>query len=191
MMKTLGLMLALIVLSAAVVKAGEQSLAEVAKAEESRRKAMGGKSRVYTNGDLKPTGDTPGSPATVPTAVPKASENAANGDKPQASATNETQVTDEKPELVKPREKRDEKHWQERAQAIRSRLSQLRADVTAIQSRIEILSAAPQTPAIASETRQSQQDLNRFQSELRLIEVDWAQFEDRAREAKVPSAWLQ
>ena len=97
----------------------------------------------------------------------------------------------------KAREKRDEEHWRERTKLIRERLNRLRADVAAIEGRVaglrtELESApAPRATVLAQELRQASGDLTRFRMELRHIEQEWTTFEERARQAQIPSNWLQ
>src|SRR5262245_37740795 len=88
-----------LMLIGAVASLRAQSLAELAKKEEERRKAIGQPSKVYTNKDLgappapstpPPSTATPSSsaPATAPSAAPSA-EKAPEGDKSAAPASNQ------------------------------------------------------------------------------------------------------
>jgi hypothetical protein len=167
-----------------------QSLADVAHEEEQRRQTIVEPGRVYTNRDLPEPSEAP--PARDPSVATVAPADAKeDGKEAQTNAKSAGGTNKPKNVPVAPRVKRDERHWRERTQQFRTRLDKLRADVAAIQSRVESLRASAQTPAIISDTRQAEQDLRKFQSELHFIELDWAQFEERARDADVPSAWLQ
>jgi len=92
---------------------------------------------------------------------------------------------------VAPRLKRDEQVWRDRAADFLARIGRLRGDVAAMQSKLATLRAGDQTLATTAETREATRALAKFQDDLRLIELARTQFEQRAREASVPPAWLQ
>jgi len=161
-----------------------QSLADVARQEEERRKALNTPtSRVYTNRDLS---EAPPSAATAakPDAVDAKKEAVKTGTGDATAATAEAP----KAEANK---YRDEKHWRDRALSYRTRLTKLRADVEAIQARVESLRAGGQTPGLLADLRLAEQDLTRFKNQLASIQKEWSQIEQKAREDKIPGTWLQ
>lgn len=162
-----------------------QSLANVAKQEEERRKTVSKTGRVYTNQDL---------PETSPAAPPQAASPAVTA-KPEVAASMKEPGKSEAADEAKQPEKtvnehRDEKQWRERAQTYRTRLAKLRNDVANAEGRLETLRAAQQTPVVLSEIQMTDKDLRKFQSHLQAIETEWAQVEDKAREAGA-TAWIQ
>jgi hypothetical protein len=162
-----------------------QSLADVARQEEERRRSLNTPaSRVYTNRDL---GEAP-QPAPVSAASAAKPEAAASKIAPEKAEGGEATAEAPKAEVNK---FRDEKHWRDRTLAYRERLTKLRADVAAIQSRVETLRAADQTPSTLGELRLSEKDLIKFKNQLASIEKEWSQIEQKAREDKVPGTWLQ
>lgn len=179
-----------------------QSLADVARKEEERRKSAGTSGRVYTDRDLPsvPAGEATATPAAAGRdSTSSASSPATTGGKEgePKERTADAPAESKKTVPVAPRVKRDEEHWRERAQLIRSRLDRLRADTTAIEGRIAELNAklagasAPRAQTINTEIRQATEDLSLFQNDIPLIEQEWAIFEGRARDAKVPADWVR
>ena len=171
-----------IALSAA---ASGQSLADVARQEEERRKATDTQARVYTNEDLGKASQAAPVPRPAAAAKPEATPSKAEAGKAEG-----TDAAAGAPK-AEANEHRDEKHWRERSRSYRERLDKLRADVSAIQSRVEALQAAAQTPAVLSDLRIAEKDLTKFKNQLGFIQKEWSQIEAKAREDKVPAAWLQ
>ena len=203
MMRTMGRMAIVCALVALGAASSEgQTLGQAAQTEAARRARQKETGKVITNDDLKllaparatpdAKGVNPVAPADAAAAVPSAAD-AKPAEKPETPPA----ATEQQPEPVKARLKRDEEHWRERAKVIRDRLDRLRADAMAIESRIaslqlELQSATPETaPALTSEIDQATKDLARFNKELRLIEGEWRAFEDRAREARIPQTWIR
>lgn len=164
-----------------------QSLADVARQEEARRKALNTPtSRVYTNRDLaEATPPAPASPATA--AKTEAADAKTEAGK---AGTGDSTATAEAPK-AEANKYRDEKHWRDRALSYRTRLTKLRADVEAIQARVESLRAGGQTPGLLADLRLAEQDLTKFKNQLASIQKEWSQIEQKAREDKVPGTWLQ
>jgi hypothetical protein len=90
--------------------AGAQSLADVARKEDARRKQQGKPTKVYTNDSLAPA--TPGTPATPAPAAASAAAPAAPG-----AAEPTKPATDARPEPEK-----GDKYWRERIAAARAEL---------------------------------------------------------------------
>ena len=165
-----------------------QSLADVARQEEERRKSLTTQGRVYTNEDLGENSQ-PAPPVAVTAAKPDV---AASKTEPIKAETGkgEAEVGPEAPK-AEANIHRDEKHWRGRAQQYRERLNKLRADVAAIQAKVETLRAAPQTSAVLGDIGVAEQDLMKFKNQLAFIDKEWSQIEQKAREDKIPGTWLQ
>jgi hypothetical protein len=174
------------------VAAHSQSLADVARQEAERRKSIGSQARIYTNDDLGTPSPTPSTPAGAAEKTTSTAAKPATGTEPKAQAAGEAgaPAPAEKPK-PEPNPFRDEKHWRERSLQYRQRLEKLRADVAAIQSRVDELRATNQTPAVAADLKLAEQDLTKYRNQLRYIETEWAGIEQKAREANVPATWLQ
>src|SRR5687768_13752400 len=101
-----------------------QSLGEVARKEQTRRKNVAGTGKVYTNENLRGGSDAaPPPPAAVPSQAPP-SPSASQGKSPQAAADDP---------------KKDEAHWRGRMAAARGSLERARAFQEALQSQINAL----------------------------------------------------
>ena len=154
-----------------------QSLADVARQEEARRKSVQASGRIYTNQDLPETLSPPTNAA--PPAPAKADAPVANdAGKGAAGGTAEEPA---KKKVVNPH--RDEKQWKGRALEYRTRLTKLREDVAGYESRLETLRAATQTPVVASEIRVVEQDLLKARMSLQSLETEWARVEKQAQES--------
>lgn len=103
-----------------------QSLADVARAEEERRRAIKTPAKVYTNDNLTQGREKPAPPA-PPSAPPVSSADPApklQPAKPAAPAA----------------EAKDEKYWRTRIQAVQQSLSRNKVFLDALQSRVNALS---------------------------------------------------
>ena len=161
-----------------------QSLADVARAEEARRKSIKQPStKVYTNDDLARGRDTTATPAPAPTTpAPAADANAPAADSPATSA--------EPP--------KDEKYWRNRITNARNALERSKAFFDALQSQINGLNTEfvnvddPAQRALVEQKRQgaiAQQD--RVKAEIAQQTKAIADIQDEARRASVPAGWLR
>ncbi len=155
--------------------AAAQSLADIARAEEARRKALGSAGKVYTGETLRPAPPAP----PVEQAAPAASEPAAD-----------------EPEAEDP--KQDEKTWRARIEGERSALQRAQMFAEALQSRINALSAdfvARDDPAqrnqIGVERAKALAELSRVQQEIQQHTKNVAAIQDEARRAGVPAGWAR
>jgi hypothetical protein len=167
--------------------ASAQTLAEVAKKEEARRKDVKSGGKVYTNVDLRrditasrPANATPAQPEPG-TQVPALNlpagkvEGGAEGD-----------------------EKKDEKYWRERMAAARSMLERSRIFADALQSRINALSTdfvnrddPAQRAQLSMERQRAVAELDRVNKEMADQTKAIADIEEEARKAGVPPGWLR
>lgn len=171
--------------------AGAQSLAEVARAEEARRKQQPKSAKVYTNQDLTrdhttPTSATPPASLTTPADGTTAAAAPAPSDPPPVEA----------PAAQSP--VRDQKYWRERIGAARSDLERSKTFADALQSRVSALTADfvnrddPAQRAVIEQNRlKALAELERVQREIAAQTKAITAIEDEARKAGVPAGWLR
>jgi hypothetical protein len=164
-----------------------QSLADVARAEEARRKTVTEPAKVYTNESLKQDITAP-RPANASPAVP-------------TPATPDTQV----PSLnlpggnsEPPPPAKDQAYWSARIKAAREALSRSQIFADALQSRINALTTdftnrddPAQRSLIELERQRSLAELDRVKKEIADNTKEIAKIEDEARRAGVPPGWLR
>ncbi len=194
---------ALLVTVAASASPSGQSLAEVARQEEARRKAIKGPAKVYTNDSIRggssPAAPPPASPApataaaggsvaTPATATPSSSK-AASASTPSAAA---------EPADQQPGEKKDEHYWRKRVQAERDALARAQIFAESLQTRINVLSAdfvnrddPAQRAVIANDRQKALDELERVKQEIVAHTKGIAGVQDEARRAGVPPGWLR
>jgi hypothetical protein len=166
--------------------AGAQSpppLAEVARAEEARRKAVSKSSKVYTNEDLRPditrtppaTNATPGAPSTQ---VPQLN---LPGGKAEPAP-----------------EEKDQAHWKGRIGAARAAVDRSKIFADALQSRINALTTdftnrddPAQRAQLELERQRALAELDRVKKEIAEQTKAIADIEEEARRAGVPPGWLR
>jgi hypothetical protein len=166
-----------------------QSLADVAKKEEERRKTVAQPAKVYTNKDLAPT-----PPATTPppdTRTPAAARPEAVKDKDK-EPPNGAQPAGEKP-VVK-----DQTYWGDRKKSLTAQLDRDQTLADALQSRINALTtdfvnrADPAQRAIIERDRQKAlAELGGLKKQIEDDKKAIAGFEEEARRAGVPPGWLR
>jgi hypothetical protein len=189
-----------------------QSLADVARKEQERRKAATSAAKpdkdkekdkdkakkVYTNDDLGPGGPQP---EAAPT------EAASGQAAPPAQATH----THEAPAAQTPApaagapapeaaagENRDENWWRNRITTARADLQRQTLFLEAIQSRVNALTTdfvnrddPAQRDQIAVERQKNLSELERVQKEIERLKKQVADIEEEARRAGVPAGWLR
>jgi len=165
-----------------------QTLADVARAEESRRKSSKKATRVYTNNNLKPD-NTPSRPAPQPppsdapvapdTVVPEV--NLPGGTSPAA-----TPVV------------RDQAYWANRIAMARAAVDRSRVLAAALQSRINALTTdfvnrddPAQRAVIQTDRQTALAELERLRVEQAAQEAEIVKIEEEARRAGVPAGWLR
>jgi hypothetical protein len=164
-----------------------QSLADVSRAEEERRKTIKNPSKVYTNKDLTSVPPPP-APATD-AAAPAEGEAAA-----KEGAADTAKPADDKPaEPVK-----DQAYWGGRAKELQTQLERDQAFAEALQSRINALTTDFENRSDPAQRALVEQDRNRALAELerlrQAIQNDQkaiADFDEEARRAGVPPGWLR
>ncbi len=162
-----------------------QNLADVARAEEARRKTITGQVKVYTNDTLRGVDGGP-PPATTP--VPAASGQAAapSAAKPAAAAAST------------PDPAKTETYWRDRLTAAREGIKRSQAFFDALQSQINGLYTEfvnmgdPAQRAVIEQKRLAAiAEQDRVKADIGKQTKALADIEDEARKANVPAGWLR
>ena len=171
------------------VAVSAQSLADVARQEEARRKALtekGEKGKVYTNDSLKPA-PAP-EPAPTPAAAP-ATQPAAAPDADKAKSKDDDKAADAK---------KDEETWRKRVATERDALDRANTFADALQSRINALAndfAARDDPfqrqQIANDRQKALTELDRVKQEIQQHTKAITDIQEEARRAGVPAGWVR
>jgi hypothetical protein len=164
-----------------------QSLGDVAKREDARRKSVKNPSKLYTNESLRPDPSSAAEPAT-PAASPSdptQSTPAAGQPKDGAQAAADAQ-------------KKDEAYWKDRVAQARTALDRSKTFADALQSRINALTAdftARDDPAQRAQVERDRQkalaELDRVQQEIKDNTKAIADIQEEARKAGVPAGWVR
>lgn len=183
-------------LMALATPARAQSLGEIAKKEQERRKAIDKPSKVLTNDDLKkPQNPLPVSQplANATGKVPETGEN-------KAAAQGEPKA-DQKPAGPKPAGPKDEKgeeYWRNRMTTAREELRRNQMFAEALQTRINSLTndfSARDDPyqraQLADDRQKALAELSRVKGEIESGTKLIADIEEEARRAGVPPGWLR
>jgi hypothetical protein len=178
------LIAAIVCFALAVSAAAAQSLADVARNEEARRKAVKGGAKVYTN-------DTLGS---APAEAPKPEPPVAAA-KPGAGG--ETAKPPAKPGAV-PEAPKEEKYWRDRIGAARASLQRSQTFAEALESQINALytefvnmSDPAQRTIVEQKRLAAIAEQDRVRADIVRYTKAIAEIEDEARRANVPSGWLR
>jgi hypothetical protein len=168
-----------------------QTLAEIARQEEARRKEIRQPSKVYTNKDLASV-PPPSAPATVPAPSETPATPVAADSKDGAKEAAPPQDTKETGTV------KDQKYWSGRMQALRTGLDRDQTYSDAMQSRINALTTDftarddPAQRAVIGRDRQKAIDeLDRLKLAIERTRKAIADLEEEARRASVPPGWLR
>jgi hypothetical protein len=176
----------------AAVPVFAQSLADVAKKEEERRKKTPEAAKVYTNKDLGPAPTT----STPPPA-------AAPGEPAPAAATpgDASKAADAEKDKEKDKEKDPKKtqaYWGGKMKALQEEVSRNETFAEALQSRINALSTDfvnrddPAQRAVISQNRQkAMAELDRLKKTIADGKKAITDLEEDARRAGIPPGWLR
>ena len=206
--------LVVIVALASVLTSGApaQSLGDVAKQEQARRKGTG-TAKVYTNGDLRgapaPAASTPAQPA--PSASVPSSTPATPADTTKPAGTKPTDGTakagdapatgaapDAKAGTASSDAKGDAASWRKRRQDIETAIERSKTFAEALQSRINGLNTdftARDDPAqrsvVAADRQKALTELDRVKKETAQHTKALADLQEEARRSGVPPGWLR
>jgi hypothetical protein len=166
----------------------QQSLADVARAEEARRKRVKTPSKTYTNDNLRNEGDnTPPAPVTPAPAATTA--------KPGDPAVKPDGAKDTPAEEGP---KKDEKYWRGRVTAVQQSLSRNKVLLDALQSRVNALntdfanvSDPGQRALVEANRKTAVAEMDRVTKDIANQTKEVANIQDEARKANVPAGWLR
>jgi hypothetical protein len=168
-----------------------QSLADVARKEEERRKAVKAPSKLYTNDDLRryptttpPDADKPATPAPPATGEPAAG--------PPASGASGAAVG------AAPSVDRGEDYWRGLITEARARLERSKGYFDALEARVADLTTqfyarddSEQRAAIWSQRAKILADMDHLKQDMADQEKAVAKIEEDARHANVPPGWIR
>ncbi len=182
--------LAVLALTFLASAAAAQSLAELAKQEEARRKAQKAPAKVYTDSDLRKV-----APATPSAAPDQAATTPEAGKDPNAAAkpAEPPQGEAEKADAGK-----DETWWRNRITEARAKVDRAKVLADAVQNKINSLTndwSARDDPyqreQLAAERTRALGELQRLKDEIDAGNKAIADIEEEARQAGVPPGWLR
>jgi hypothetical protein len=180
--------------------AGAQSLGDIARQEEARRKSVQSAGKVYTNDSLRPEpppSAAPASSAPVSPApdssqpAPSAAPTPPSGAAP--STPGGTAGPDAPPAPVK-----DEAYWRKRMADERSALTRAEIFQEALQSRINALSNdfesrddPAQRATIGADRQKALAELDRVRQEIQQHRKAIIDIQEEARRANAPAGWVR
>jgi len=171
---------AVVILVAVAGTAGAQSLADVARKEEARRKDVKKPSRVITNKDLKAS-DNVAPPAPAEGQAPAPADNTDKTDDGQPKA-----------------EASDEQVWRQKMADARTALERSQMHLDALQNRIDGLWAQftahdnyVERERIEADRKKALAEYDRVKAEIEDQKKAIADLEEQARRANVPPGWLR
>jgi hypothetical protein len=199
MLSKTSIFVAVTILLACAAVSGAQGLADVARAEEARRKTVRVPSKTYTNDDLK--GDNNG--ATVASPAPSTAVPA-----PSTPAATPAQAGKPAPPAVKPdaakdaakeeEPKKDEKYWRDRITAAQQAMARNKVLVDALQSRVNALNTDfvntddPAQRAVVEQNRKTAlAEMDRVKKDIDTRTKEITTIQEEARKANVPAGWLR
>jgi len=165
--------------------ASAQSLGDVARQEEARRKEIKHPAKLYTNKDLSdvpfgppaPPDDPKTGQATPSSDAPKDAKDAKDGSKDKA---------------------RDQSYWSGRMKDLSGQLSRDETFADALQSRINALTAdftsrddPAQRAQIGRDRQKAVEELDRLKKTIQSDKKALADLQEEARRASVPPGWLR
>ena len=170
-----------------------QSLADLAKKEEERRKTIPQPAKVYTNKDLTPV---PAS-ATPPSAVAETPTDA-KGPADGKAATDKAKDADKEKATNDKEPVKDKAYWAGRLKTLQDQLDRNQTYADALQSRINALTAdfvnrddPAQRAVIERDRLKSIAELGRLKQAIQDDKKALADFNEEARRASVPPGWLR
>jgi hypothetical protein len=192
-------MSAALIIVAATGAASAQSLADLAKREDARRKAIKAPAKVITNEDLPsvPAATPPpaaAAPASDPAdATPPGGAAPAAGAPASASAQASEAPTPATVEVVK-----DEAYWRRRISVARDNLARSQIFQDALQSRINALSTdfvnrddPAQRAVVAADRQKALAEMERVKGDIVQAEKDITETQETARKEGIPAGWVR
>jgi len=189
-MSSIGFLIAGVLLVGAAAPLRAQSLADVAKKEEERRRHTK-TGKVYTNTDLGPVKAPAGDSSSSPSPSPSADTGAASGSTDSKSASD-----------AKADEKKTDEHgqpyWAKRMASLRETLQRDTVYADALQTRINSLTTdfvnrddPAQRAQIGAQREAAVTELNRLKKQVEDDKKAISDAEDEGRRSGVPAGWLR
>ena len=174
-------------LAGAAVPVRAQTLGDVSRQEEERRKELKTPAKVYTNKDLS-----------APPAAPAAPANAGTPAATPAPGASSAPAADDKTKDAAKDGAKDQSYWSQRKKDLDSKLERDKVLADAMQSRINGLTtdfAARSDPAqravIERDRQRAVSELDGLQKSIKDDQKALSDFDDEARKASVPPGWLR
>lgn len=172
-----------------------QSLADVSRAEEERRKTIKAPAKVITNKDLKaPVPVTPTTTTDGTTPAPAAGAAATNAGTDKGAGTPAADAAPAGPTAGG----KDQAYWKGRATDLQTQLERDRSYADALQSRINALttdfanrSDPAQRAQVEADRSKAVADLERLNQTIQNDQKAISDLDDEARRAGVPPGWLR
>lgn len=196
------LLVCLLLTTGVVASANAQSLADVARKEEARRKAVSQPGKVYTNKDLQPTPAPAATSTTLARPDEKAPEKdaakAPEKDAPKAPEKDAPKDAATKDAAPPPEPVKDKTYWAGRLKALQDQLDRDQTFADALQSRINALTTdfvnrddPAQKRVIERDRLKALAELDRLKKAIPDDRKAIANLLDEARRAGVPPGWLR
>jgi hypothetical protein len=195
---SLGLLVlgALFIGAAAPVRA--QSLADVAKKEQERRRTTKTAGKVYTNNDLAPLSGSGNTAAPGGSAAAGDAKDAAGGDAQDKTEAQDAGKSDSKTEDNASGDAHDRSYWTKRMGGLRESLQRDQVYADALQSRINALTTdfvnrddPAQRAQIGTQREAAVNELARLKKQIEDEKKAIADTEEEARRSGVPAGWLR
>ena len=173
-----------------------QSLADVARQEQERRKTIKEPARVYTEADVQKSAPlTTG--AARPAAAADASGAAASGAKDGVAPSAEAKSAEASGEKEKAAPK-DEAGWRERVQQARDELARSRRLLSAMEQQLISMGIQASSAAIAgrpvpdpSRQQEATREVERLRAEVDKFSTALTTIEEQARSSGIPPGWVR
>ncbi len=182
------LLIAVVCLAGAAAPVLAQSLGDLGRKEEERRKDVKRPSKVYTNKDLGAPPPVYSTPGAEPAKPADAAAGAAT-----TPATPDAKAADGAAKDVK-----DQKYWSARKKELDAKLERDKVLADAMQSRINALTAdftaradPAQRAVIERDRQRAVAELDGLQKAIKDDQKALSDFDDEARKASVPPGWIR
>jgi hypothetical protein len=182
--------LSVLFLAGSATALGGQTLADVAKKEEARRKEVKEPAKTYTNKDLIPAPST--ATEAAPAAIPPTADAATKDAKAKKDAEDKDKADKDKGPA------KDQKYWAGRVKELRTQLDRDQTYADALQTKINSLATdfvnrddPAQRAQIARDKQKAMDELNRLKAAIQNDKKAISDLEEEARKAGVPPGWLR
>jgi hypothetical protein len=187
-MSSIGFLVAGVVLVGAIAPLRAQSLADVAKKEEERRRHVK-TGKVYTNTDLAPAKDSSAAPA---------ASSSANGDAGSAAGSDTTAKGNDAKAADAKNDEQGQAYWAKRMGGLRETLQRDQVYADALQTRINALTTdfvnrddPAQRAQIGNQRETAVNELARLKKQIEDDRKAISDAEEEARKSGIPAGWLR